>query len=84
MLLKISQVSQKTPVLESLFYKAADLKACKFIKKRFQHISFPVKFANFPGNSFSTEHLRWLRLNLHLLIAFQKNPKDVSFSLSGI
>ena len=36
-----------TPVLESLFNKVADLKACKFIKNRLQHRCFPVKFAKF-------------------------------------
>ena len=32
--LKISQYSRETPVLESLFNKAAGLQACNFIKKR--------------------------------------------------
>ena len=34
-------------MLESLFKKAAGLKACKFIKKRLQHRCFPVTFAKF-------------------------------------
>ena len=38
---------RKTPVLESLFNKLAELKACNFIKKRLQHRCFPVKFAKF-------------------------------------
>ena len=37
MFFKILQNSQKTPVLEPLFNKAAYLKACNFIKKRLQH-----------------------------------------------
>ena len=32
-------------LLESLFIKAAGLKACNFNKKRLQHRCFPVKFA---------------------------------------
>ena len=35
------------PALESLFNKIAGLKACNFIKKRFQHRSFPVNIAKF-------------------------------------
>ena len=41
----------KTPVLESLFTKAADLQVCNFIKKRLQHKCFPViieKFLRIP------------------------------------
>ena len=34
-------------MLESLFKKAAGLKACNFIEKRLQHKCFPVKFAKF-------------------------------------
>ena len=34
-------------MLESLFNKVADLKACNFIIKRFQPKCFPVKFAKF-------------------------------------
>ena len=37
----------KTPVLESLFKKVTDPQACNFIKKRFQHRCFPVKYAKF-------------------------------------
>ena len=44
---KISYVSKKKPVLESLFDKVAGLKACSLIKKRLQHSYFPVKFATF-------------------------------------
>ena len=33
---------RKTPVLESLFNKVADLQACDFIKKRLQYGCFPV------------------------------------------
>ena len=34
-------------MLESLFYKVADLKACIFNKKRLQHRGFPVNIAKF-------------------------------------
>ena len=36
-LLKISQVSQESSVLEFLFNKVAGLQACNFIKKKLQH-----------------------------------------------
>ena len=42
-----SQISQGTPVLESLFNEVASLQACNFVKKRLQHRCFPVKFAKF-------------------------------------
>ena len=37
----------KTPVLESLFNKVADLQLCNFIKKRLRQSFFSVKFAKF-------------------------------------
>ena len=37
----------ETPVLESLFNKAAGLQVCNFIKKRLQHRCFPVIIAEF-------------------------------------
>ena len=46
-LLKIWQISEETPVLESLFNRVAGLKACNFIKKRLQHRRFPAKSAEF-------------------------------------
>ena len=45
--LKVSQILQKTSVLECLFNNVAGLRACKFVKKIFQHRCFPVKFATF-------------------------------------
>ena len=35
-------IHRKTPVLEYLFNKAADLQTCNFIKKRLQHSCFSV------------------------------------------
>ena len=37
----------ETPVLESLFNKAAGLQVCNFIKKRLQQRCFPVIIAKF-------------------------------------
>ena len=37
----------ETPVLESLFNKAAALQVCNFIKKRLQDRCFPVIIAKF-------------------------------------
>ena len=45
-------------VLESRFNEVAGLKACNFIKKRFQHRCFPVKFAKIFKNIYLEEHLR--------------------------
>ena len=42
----VCNIHRKTPVLEPLFNKV-DLQACNFIKKRFQHRSFPVNIAKF-------------------------------------
>ena len=49
----ISQYSQERPVLESLFFnfEILGLKACNFIKKKFQHTCFSV--ANFQEHLFS-------------------------------
>ena len=44
---KIRQFHRKTLVLESLFNKAAGLKACNFIKARPQNRYFPVKLVKF-------------------------------------
>ena len=44
---KFLKFHRKTLKSESLFNKVAGLKACHFIKKRFRHRCFPVKFAKF-------------------------------------
>ena len=49
---KLHRFNKKIPVLESLFDKATDLKACNFIKKKFQHRCFPVKCAKFVRTPF--------------------------------
>ena len=49
-------------MLESLFNKVANLKACSFIKKRLQHRCFPVNIAKFLRIAFFIEHFRRLLL----------------------
>ena len=49
----------KIHVLESLFKKASDTQAYKFIKKRLQHRHLLVKLAKF-SSAFFTEYFRWL------------------------
>ena len=41
----------------SIFWKISQ--ACIFIKKRLQHICFPVKIAKFLRTTYVTKHLRW-------------------------
>ena len=43
----VQKFHRETPVFESLINKVARLKPCKFIKKRLQHMCFPVKNTNF-------------------------------------
>ena len=62
--LKNSQISQENTMLESLFNEVAGLKAWNFIKKRLQHLYFPVKFAKFLRTLFFKEHLLWLLLQM--------------------
>ena len=67
-LIKVSVIKNfailKTPVLESLFKKVADLEAHKSIKRRLQHRCFPVNIAKFLSTAFSIAHLWWLLLEL--------------------
>ena len=51
MLLKISQIYRKTPVLESLFTNVAGLRPATLLKKILQHWCFPMKFVRFLGTS---------------------------------
>ena len=66
--LKISQISQENANVGVSFNKIPSLKVCSFIKKRFQHWCFPVKFAIFLRTRFFTEHLQWLLLKLNILM----------------
>ena len=45
-------------MLESLFNRVADTKACNFNKKRFQRRHFPVNIAKLLRNTYFEEHLR--------------------------
>ena len=65
--LNIRKFHRKTPVLELLLHKVANLSACNFIKKILQHRRFPMKFAKFLKTPFFTEHLRWLVLSVVML-----------------
>ena len=47
MFLKLRKFYRKTPVLQSLFNKAAGLRVSYFIRKTLQHRCFSVKFENF-------------------------------------
>ena len=42
-----ANIAGKIHVLESLFKKASGPQACKFIKKRLQHLYFSVKLTRF-------------------------------------
>ena len=55
--LKNFAILKKTPVLKSLLNKVAGLQRCNFIKKRFQHRSFLVKFSKYL-RTFTEERLR--------------------------
>ena len=54
--------TKRHPVLESLFNKAAGLKAFDFFKERLQHKCFPVNIAKFLRTVIFMELLRWLLL----------------------
>ena len=44
---KFRNIHRKAPVLDSLFNKVVGVKACNFIKKRFQHRYFSMSIAGF-------------------------------------
>ena len=72
MLFKISQISQKAPVSESLFNKVVGLQACNFIKKRLQHRFFPVNIVTFLRAALIKEQLWGLLLKEEGLSRYQK------------
>ena len=49
--------TEKHLCLEPLFNKFAGLNACNLIKKRLQHICFPVNIAKYLWAAFFIEHL---------------------------
>ena len=61
---KINKIHRKTPVLESLCWSPTTL-----LNKRLQHRCFPVNIARFLRTHFFIEHLRWLLLQVLLLIS---------------
>ena len=60
------QCPQENTNLESLFNKAASLKACNFIQKKLEHRCFPVNIAKYLRTAFFTEHLQWLLYSLRV------------------
>ena len=67
MFLKISQILRENTLLESLYNKVTGVRARNFVKKKFQHRCFPVKFEKSLRAPILTEHLQWLRRLLHFL-----------------
>ena len=68
-------------MLEPLFNKVASLKASNFIKKILQHRRFSVHLAKFLGTPFFAEHLRWLLLNIEVIIyLLLQNLHDCTFN----
>ena len=68
---KFHKFYRETPMLESLFNKAASLQAWIFIKKRLQHRCFPVSIAKF----LRTPILEYVRQGL-LLYFWNPNYKQ--------
>ena len=67
-------------MLESLFNKAAALKACNPIKKRFQHRCFPMKFEKFLRTPFFTKEFQWLLLRFNSCFQRCSDQKPVRLS----
>ena len=80
--LQIRCSHSKSPVLESLFNKAAGLNVCNRIKKRLQHRCFPVKFVKFLKTPFFTEKFQWLLLTFNS--CFQRSSDQKPVWLSAI
>ena len=66
-------------MLESLFNKVAGLEACSFIKKRLQHICFPVNIVKFLRIVFFIEHLWWMSFGIHDLTSLSGH-EQICFS----
>ena len=66
----VLNIHRKKIVLESLFNRLASFKTCDFLKKRFQHRCFFVKFAKFLRTPFwrtSTNGSFWIYQGLYAL-----------------
>ena len=90
MFLKYLQNHKKTPVLESLFNKVADLKACNFIKKRLQGKFLRAAFLqNTSGSCFCIISLEFpsplLKFNCSLYKARPSScPKNETRKMTGL
>ena len=73
----------ETPLLESLFNKAADLQVCNSIKKTLQHRCFPViiaKFLRIPILKNICERLLlFIQKSVEIKNCFVKNMLPASF-----
>ena len=78
--LKVSQVLQKTPVLESVFNKVASLQGYS-IKRRIQHRRFPENNVEF----FRTPILKNICIKLLAVLCKNKNirPKFSSYAVDS-
>ena len=79
---KFCKFYRKTSVLDSLFNKAAGLKACNPIKERLQHRCFPMKFEKFLRTPFFTKEFQWLHLRFNP--CFQRSSEQKPVRLSAI
>ena len=70
MFLKILNIRKKTLVLESLFNKAADLKACILLKKIFQHGCFTLNILKFLRTAFETLSVHYTFPKTYVMIEF--------------
>ena len=80
MFLKFRKSHRKLPVLEFLFNKVICLKDCIFVKKRLQHLCFPLTFAKFLRTPFlqnTSGGCFWVSYR-NLLCYFKK---DFNFSI---
>ena len=62
----MSQYSQKAPVLESLFNKAAGIKACIFITKEIPAQVFPCEYQEIFKDTYFEAHLHTAASNVTL------------------
>ena len=56
------------------FSKVAGLRPATLLKKRSWHRCFPVNFVKFLRTSFLKEHLRWLLLDVAMLLPWHSPP----------
>ena len=66
---KFRNIHKKLPVLESIFNKVAGLKASNFIKKETPAEVFLREYCGSFKKQLFLEHLRWLLLEIFILIS---------------